>query len=165
MYVFTPPSLVSFQDRPSVLVWILNLVTQWSEDGQPWMTTPVIFFSWPTFTWIQEFAETQFARQAGDAKDYGFLFKYLKNYYRWFCGLFKYERDRPEAEGIQHEFPFSRALSGPFPLRYDDAESIELVMFPSSTPNPLTHTENNTHSLQGICDILNTVTLFCVVLY
>lgn len=50
--------------------------------------------------------------------------------------------DRPEAEGIQHEFPFRRPLSGPFPLRDDDAESIELVTFPSSTPKPLKHTGN-----------------------
>lgn len=59
-------------------------------------------------------------------------------------------KDRPELEGIQQEFPCSRPLSGPFPLRDDEAESIELVMFPSSTPRPLTQTENNTHVIYRI---------------
>lgn len=46
----------------------------------------------------------------------------------------------PVPEGIQQEFPFSRALSGVLPPTEEEAESWELVTFPSSTPRPCRHT-------------------------
>lgn len=50
-------------------------------------------------------------------------------------------------EGIQQEFPLSRAFAGSCPAIDEEAESIESVMLPSSTPRPLTHTEiTHTHT-------------------
>lgn len=53
-------------------------------------------------------------------------------------------------EGIQQEFPFSRALSGVLPPMEEEAESWESVMFPSSTPRPCRHTDGGQvpHNLQ-----------------
>lgn len=44
-------------------------------------------------------------------------------------------------EGIQQEFPFSRALSGVLPPTEEEPESWESVTFPSSTPRPCRHTD------------------------
>lgn len=60
----------------------------------------------------------------------------------------------PPPDGIQQEFPFSRALSVVNELRDEEAESWLLVMLPSSTPRPCKHTvgrrkvESLQHKLQ-----------------
>lgn len=36
-----------------MLCWTLNLVTQLSPCGHPWITIPVTFLVSPRFTWIQ----------------------------------------------------------------------------------------------------------------